>query len=135
MEEPAARGSVDARNAVVALFGLFVSAKFVFAFVEFDEAADEEIEFAVIVVIKPDGAGSPAGSREASFFGDVGEGAIAIVAIENAAAVLRDVHVRQAVAVVVADGNAHAVAAGRDAGFFGDVGEGAVAIVFIKSVA
>ena len=104
-------------------------------FGEIDEAADEEIEAAVVVVIEPDGAGGPAGSGNAGFFGDVGEGAVAIVAIENAAAILRDVEIGETVGVVVANGDAHAVAAAGDAGFFGDIRERAVAIVAVEGVA
>jgi len=55
---------------------------------EIDETADEEIEAAVVVVVEPDGAGSPPGSGDASTFSDVGKGAVAIVAIENATAVI-----------------------------------------------
>ncbi len=104
-------------------------------FGEIDEATDEEIEAAVVVVIEPDGARGPAGCGYAGFFGDVGEGAVAVVAIEDAATVLRDVEIGEAVGVVVAYSDAHAIAAAGDASFLCDVGEGAVAIVVVEGVA
>ncbi len=79
--------------------------------VEIDEAAYEEVESAVVVVVKPDRAGGPAGGGNAGLCGDVSKCAVAVVVVENAAAVLGHVEVRETVAVVVAHGDAHAVAA------------------------
>ncbi len=68
--------------------------------------------------------------EEAGFGGDVGEGAVAVVAVEDVLAVVTDEEIVPAVVVVVADAAALAPAAVCEAGFGGDVGEGAVAIVF-----
>ena len=54
--------------------------------------------------------------------------------IKDAAAVLRDIEIRETVAVVIPDGNALAKAARRHTGFFRHVGERAVAIVPIQRV-
>ena len=62
--------------------------------------------------------------------GDVGEGAIAIVAVEDVLAVIGDEEIVAAVVVVVADADALSPAGVTEAGFGGDVGEGSVAIVF-----
>src|SRR5258708_10465657 len=103
-----------------------------FRFGEIDEAANEEVQFAVVVIVKPDRAGGPAGGSCSGLLGHIGEGAIAIVVVQDAAAVLRDVQIRKAVAIVISDGGAHAVAAASDAGLVGDVGEGSIAIVAVK---
>ena len=55
--------------------------------------------------------------------------------VENAAAELGDVQIREAVAVIVANRDSHAIAAAGHAGFFSHVGERAVAIVAIERVA
>src|SRR5580658_8668387 len=92
---------------------------------------------AVFVVVDPGAAGVPArfgaGLQEAGAFGDVGEGAVAVVVIENVLAVVGDEEVVIAIVVVVADA-AGLSPAGADveAGTLGDIGESAVAIIFEK---
>src|ERR1700756_1015530 len=116
------------RNAVAAL-GIFAGmAVFALGFVEVDEAADEEVEAAIVVVVEPDRARGPSGSGHAGLFGYVGEGAVAIVAIEDAFAVLGDVEIGKAVAVVVAHGHALTEAACAHAGFLRYISESSVAI-------
>ena len=61
--------------------------------------------------------------------GDIGEAAVAVVAIESDAAEAGDEQVRLAVVVVVADCCAHGPARIADARFVGDVGEGSVVVV------
>ena len=102
---------------------------------ELHKLADEQIQPPIVVVVKPDRAGGPSRRGYAGFLGHIGKGAIAVVVIQDASAVLRNVQIRKAVAIVVADGHALAISAGRDAGFLGHIGEGAVAIVAIESVA
>ena len=104
--------------------------------VEVDVVGDEEIGVAVGVVVAEDGAGGPAFVVvEAGGFGDVGEGAVAVVAIEDDAAEAADEEVGEAVVVEVADGCAHRPAGIADAGFVGDVGEGAVVVVVVEGAA
>src|SRR5258708_6790522 len=131
VKEPAFCRLVDARNAVVAFAFALVSAKFIFRFIEIDKAANEQVQLAVIVVVEPDRAGGPAGSGDSGLLSHIGERAITIVVVQDAAAVLRDVQIWKAVAIVICDSDAHAVAAARYAGLFGDVGEGAIAIVAV----
>ena len=102
---------------------------------EIDEAANEKVEPAVVVVVEPYCARCPSRSGYSGLFGDVGEGAIAVVAIENAAAVLRDVEIGEAIGVVVADRDTHAVASTGHPGFFRHIGEGAVAVVVVEGIA
>ena len=59
VKEGAGRGLEDARNAVEALAELVVAAENVVLQRELDEAAQEQIESAVVVVVEPDGAGRP----------------------------------------------------------------------------
>ena len=104
--------------------------------VEVDIVGDEEVGVAVAVVVAEDGAGGPAFvDVEAGRFGDVGEGAVAVVAIEDDAAEAGDDEVGAAVVVEVADGGAHGPAGIADAGFVGDVGEGAVVVVVVEGAA
>ena len=102
--------------------------------VEVDVVGDEEIEMAVFVVVDPGAAGVPArfgaGLEQAGAFGDVGEGAVAVVVIENILAVVGDEEIVIAIVVVVADAaGLSPTGADVEAGTFGDIGEGAVAIV------
>src|SRR5271169_6469981 len=66
-------GAVDVGLAVPTLAGDGVAAEFVFRFIEVHEAADEEVQPAVVVIIKPYGAAAPAGSGDTGFRGDVCE--------------------------------------------------------------
>ena len=76
----------------------------------FDVIGDNEIEPAVLVVIKPARAGGPSAFiGDAGFGGDVGESSVTVVVVENRAAVAGDVEIGVAVVVVIADGNALAV--------------------------
>ena len=94
-----------------------------------DVAGDEEVEFAIAVVIAEGCAGGPVAELDAGLFGNVGKGAVVVVVIEAVFAEVRDVEVGPAVVIVVADGDAEAPAFVGDAGFVGDVGEGAVVVV------
>ncbi len=97
--------------------------------VEVDVAGDEEVEAAIAVVVAPGGAGGPGADGDAGLFGDVGEGAVVVVAIEAVLAEVGDEEIGPAVVVEVADDGAKAPAIVGDAGLGGDVGKGAVVIV------
>ena len=133
--QQARRRLEDARDAVEALAQLVVAAEHVARQRELDEAAEEQIEPAVVVVVEPDRARRPAGRGDARLLGDVGERAVAVVVVQRAAAVRGDEDVGVAVVVVVGDGAAHAeLRAAGDAGLVGDVGERAVAVVLVERV-
>ena len=68
-------------------------------------------------------------------FRDISKGAVTVVVIEDALAVLSDVNVRKAIAIVIANRYALPVAPGRDSGFLGDIGEGSVTIVAVERIA
>ena len=104
-------------------------------FVEIYETADKKIEAAIVVIIKPHRTGCPAWSGHAGFFGHVGKSSVAVVAIQNAAAVLRHIKVGEAICVVISYGNAHAVASAGYSGFFSHVGKSSVPIIPVERVA
>ena len=99
-----------------------------------DVSRDEQIELSVVVVVEPDGAGRPAGRREARLLRDIGERAVAVVAVQTRTAARSDEDVREPVVVVVPDGNAHPERSSPDAGPLGDVRERAVAVVLVERV-
>src|ERR1700730_4682547 len=101
--------------------------------VEVHVAGDEEIEEAVAVEVAPSRPCGPAAESYASFFRDIGEGAVVIIVVEAIFAEVGDVDVGPAVVVVVGDGDAEAPALVGDAGFGGDIGEGAVVIIVEES--
>src|SRR5580693_5863586 len=72
---------------------------------------------------------------QSSFLSDIGECAVAVVAIELVLAVVGEVEILKAVIVIVADAHAARPAGIGQSGFFGDVGECAVAVVVIEAVA
>ena len=90
--------------------------------VDLHVAADEEVEVAVAIVVG-EAAARPTSRRPRTpaARGDVGERAVAVVAIELVAAEGGDVEVLPAVAVDVGGADAHAPARMADAGLVGDV--------------
>src|SRR5579863_891209 len=101
--------------AIPALAGDRVAAKFVFGPIEFREAAYEQIQPAVVVIVKPHGARTPTERGNGGLRRHVGKRAISIVMIENAVRILRHVQIGKAVAIVVAHGNAHSISISRHA--------------------
>ncbi len=134
-EQPARCGLVEVRNAVSVFAILAGAAILVLGLGELHELADKQVELPVIVIIEPDRARAPARSGDARPFGDIGERTVAVVVIENAAAVLRNVEVGKSISIVVPHGYALSVAPGCDARFFGDIGKTAVVIIAVEGVA
>src|SRR4051794_32217271 len=99
--------------------------------VEVNVIGDEDIELAIAVVVDEGAAGAPlfAGSGGAGLFGDVAEGAMALVVEEVVFTVGRDVEIFVTVVVVVADAGSLTPGVEADAGFCGDVCKGAVVVV------
>src|SRR5580692_9363885 len=89
---------------------------------------------AVAVVVDERAAVAPSFSRacDPSFFADVGEGAVAIVVVQDIFSVVGDVEIFEAVVIVVADTHALSPTGVQKAGFLGDVGKGAVVIVVVE---
>jgi hypothetical protein len=133
--EEAAGGLEHARNAIILAAQLVVAAREVMLGPVIDEAAHEQIQAPVVIVVEPDRAGGPSGGRQAGLFGDVGELSVAVIVIQDRAAVRGDKQVGKTVVVIVAHGYAHAESAAGYAGFFGHIGEGSVTVVLVKRVA
>ena len=131
VEQEARRRLEEMRNAVVVVEAAVfpVGAQETLVQPVLDEAADEEIQQPIVVVIEPDGARRPPGRGHARFCGHIGERPIAVVAIEQRASIAGDEDVRPAIVVVVADRDAHAERPARHAGLVRHVGKGAIAIV------
>ena len=98
------------------------------------KTTDEQIELAVIVIVKPNGAGGKARGGQAGFSRHIGEGAVAIVLVQNAVSVGRDEDIRPAVVIVIGNRDAESECSAGDSGFFRDIGEGAIAIVLVEGV-
>ena len=130
----AARPAVD-RHALPAAIGAFARlGQLLERRVEI--ARDQQIEAAVAVVVDPRAAAAVAGRgrRQPRLRRHVGEGAVAVVAIQGVVAVAGDEQVVEAVVVEVADGHRRRPAGAGQSGFRRDVGEGAVAVVLVEAI-
>src|SRR5581483_10292307 len=99
-----------------------------------DEAAHEQIEFAVVVVIKPDGACRPTGHGESGLGCHVRKRTVAVVAIKYGPPIRRHEEVGETIIVVIAHGYAHAEGPAGDAGLLRNVREGSVAVVLVQRI-
>ena len=100
--------------------------------------ADVEVEVAVVIEVREGGRSRPgAGASQAPSFGDVLEGAVALVAVEGVSIPSGDEQVGVAVVVDVADGDPVPIAGrqGLESGEPRGVLEGAVALVAEEAVA
>src|SRR5580698_4250051 len=93
---------------------------------------DEEIEFAVVVVVEPDGAGGKSRITHSRLGGDIGEFAVAEIVEEMIGADGCDVDVDFAIIVVVRCGASQAVYFDGEPGLAGNVGERSVFVVVVK---
>src|SRR5262249_8580163 len=66
---------------------------------------------------------------------DIGECAVAIVVIKDAARVLSYVEIRNAITVVIAHRDSHAVSVSSYSGFFRYVGESSIPVVVVEGIA
>ena len=103
--------------------------------IDFDVAADEQIEPAVPIVIGEAAAGGPSAAGNTRLLRDVGERAVVIVAIQAVFPESRHVQIFPAVAVHVGGAHAHAPAGVGEPRLVGDVGEFAVPEVAIQRAA
>src|SRR5271170_6444641 len=86
MKEPARHRRVDLRVAVFVQSlkrgNVWGPTVVMLGLAEVYEAAHEQVELAVVVIVEPHGARGPSGGRDSSLLGYVGEGAVAVVAVE-----------------------------------------------------
>src|SRR6266568_5172138 len=133
MKKVAGPRLVIAWNTVVGPFSL-VSAEDVQRFVIIDKGGDEQIQFAVIVIIKPHCAGGPAGGSDSSLISNISESSVSIIMVENIATITRDVEIYPAIAVIIRCGHSHPKGSPGDSGFAGHVCERAVVVVVVKGI-
>ena len=93
---------------------------------------DHKVHEAVVIVISKSCAHGPATVGNSCFLCYIGERAVAIVAVQNVAAVARKINVRPAIVVVVRYGAAHCITRSAYAGFIRHVGKRTVVIVVIQ---
>src|ERR1035441_5094518 len=75
--------------------------------VKLQVVGDEQVQVAVAVVIHEGAAGSPSHSwrEQTRFLGDIGEGAIPIIAVENVLTPVSDEDVVETIVIVIRDGD------------------------------
>src|SRR6266567_1469277 len=122
----------DARYAVVTPPQAIITAEDCSFGAIFHKAGHEEIELAVIIIVKPGGARGPAGRGHARLLRHVRKCAVAVVVIKNAAVVTGDVEINPAIAIVISSSHAHAKNSSRYSGFLGYICEGTVVVVVIQ---
>ncbi len=103
--------------------------------IEVNIVCDDEIEFAVAIVVNESATRAPRLSRSAHacLVRHIGEDAV-IVVIEMVLAVVSDVEIFPAIVIVVADADALSPAARGQARFRGDIGERAIVIVVVEMI-
>src|SRR5438046_6161591 len=69
----------------------------------------EKIKAPIAVIINPRGAGAPTRVIDPGLDGDIGEGPVAVVVIENIMSEVCDVQVLEAIVIVVTDSHSHSV--------------------------
>src|SRR5215469_877250 len=102
-------------------------------FAPLNVVGDQKIEFAVAVVVDPDGAGGElVRPPQTCGFGHIRERAVAVVMEQMALAERRNEDVVVAIIIVIPDRNSQPEHRDGQAGSSGNVGKGAVVIVVIK---
>src|ERR1039458_6509830 len=104
--------------------------------VKLQVVGDEQVQVAVAVVIHEGAAGSPSHSwrEQTRFLGDIGEGAIPIIAVENVLTPVSDEDVVETIVIVIRDGDTVRPTHARETGLRGDIGEGAIPVVLVEPV-
>jgi hypothetical protein len=92
---------------------------------------------AVVIVIEETCRDMPTVASDTCFCGDICEGTISIIVIQDILSVTCDEQVGIAIVVLVADRHAHAVVSdpsGSKSGGFGDIAETAIFVLAIQAV-
>jgi len=100
----------------------------------FDVVGDDKVQPAVLVVIKPSCTGRPCPSSPTpGLCGDVGKRPVAVVVVEDGAAMAGDIQIGESIIVNITHRNALAVMAfSTDASFLAHVGEGSVTVIVVE---
>src|SRR5208283_5155602 len=95
-------------------------------------SGNEQIQFAVIVVVEKSGGDGPAATSHSCLRRHVGEGSVAVVVIQNISSVTGHVQIGVAVVIIIAHGHSHAVipiSSIRQPGLLGHIGEAAILVL------
>ena len=133
MKKMARSRFVITRDTVVPPVGI-VGTKYIQCLVIVDKAGYEQIQLTVVVIVKPHGAGGPAGCGHTCFLRDVSKCSVAVVVIKNIAAITCDIEIDPAIAVIIGSGDAHTKTGSSHSCFVGDVSESAVMIIMVEGV-
>src|SRR6266404_877983 len=105
---------------------------------ESDIAADVKIQAAIAVIIKERSAGmklrAKFEARHSRLVRGVRECAIPVVVVQNVAAILRDIEIRESIVIVISPHAAEPITRTRNSSGLRDVLKRAVAIILVKSV-
>src|SRR5206468_3883801 len=125
---------IVARDAVVTPVDI-IGAQDIQGFVIVDEARNEEIQFAVVVIIEPHGVRGPTRRGHTSFVCNIRESAIRVVVIKNIAAITCDVEINPAVPVIIRGADTHAKSVPRDTRLLSDITKSAIMIIPVQCIA
>src|SRR5437762_1182644 len=97
---------------------------------------DEKVEMTVAIKVHETATGAPKSllAPQSRGLGYVGEGAVAIIAVEEVLPKPRNENVVKAVVIVIANANAASPTNRAQSGFFRDICESAIAIVLVKAI-
>src|SRR5205807_5534484 len=93
MEEVARCRFEKTRDAIVTAILTLVRAVNILRLIKENETRNEQIQFAIVVIVKPDSMRGPSGRRDSCFVCDIAERAIAVIVIENVAPVTRHIEI------------------------------------------
>ena len=113
------------------------AAKDIMGGVPIEIPGDKEIQLAVVIVIEESRGRGPAAGCDACMRSYIRKCAVAVVVVQDVAAVAGDIEIGKAVVVVIAGGHAHPVvgfAGPRKPRLGSDVGEGAIPILAIEAI-
>src|SRR3954467_10702260 len=71
--------------------------------------ANEQVQFAIIVIVEKAGARTPPGASNSTPFSDIAETSIPVVVIQRIATDAGDQHVFPSVVIIVGNGDSHSV--------------------------
>src|SRR2546428_3533447 len=83
----------------------------------------KKVEAPVVIIIDPRGACAPTRVIDPGLDGDIGEGTVTVIVVENVMSEVCDVEVLEAVVIVVTDSDSHSVAYVPNSSSFRDVDE------------
>ena len=99
-----------------------------------DEATNEQVEPSIIVVVEPNCARRPPRGGNTGLGGNIGKGPVAVIVIQQSAAISRDEQVRKAVVVIIANRDTHSESSAWYSSPIRNISKGTVTIVFVQGI-